>query len=341
MRTIGSGNCGSKLAVLFDEEAVLLSTADQDAANFRGQRVHKFNNDGCGKKFGTGLKLWNTRYSQLEYALEDITNDQVIVFSSLGGGSGSSSLQFISKILIEQGNKVLIIGVLPFKKEVVPPLANAVQALNSLLPFINDVSIMLFDNQILLKEYDNNWQKVNDSIIQKINYTVNLISKHSSDGYSPATIDQSELESVIFGGGFIDLSDNFLEEKPPKFAYGRLDKETKNVLIAMFVDEEIKSKELLEEYHNILTTVQSKYAGRARNARIVPGIIRGRIKDSNSERDIEDRAYITIASGLNVDKYSTKIEKLRDEAVEKATIFSTRQKGRKLVSNKDSKVLDI
>jgi len=339
MVVIGAGNTGMKLAALFDKHPILLSTAIQDSANFRGYRVHNFNDDGCGKKYGTGLKLWKDQIEELRYALEDVNNDKVVIFSSLGGGSGSSSLQFLSEILIEQNNDVLIAGVLPFKKEVVPPLANAVQSISSLMPFINDVSIILFDNQKLLKEFDNDWIEVNNAIIEKINYAINLIDKHSMDKYSPMTIDRSELDSVVFGGGFLDISDSFLEEKPPKFQFGRLDKETKNVLIAMFVDENVEGK--LESHHKILTEVQSKYAGRAKNARMVPGIIRGRVLETNSENGINDRAYITIASGLNIEKYSIKIEKLKDEAVEKATIFSSKQKGRKLVSNKDSKVLDI
>ena len=340
MKIIGSGNTGAKLAVLFDDHPIILSTAEQDSANYRGHIIHNFNSEGCGKKYGTGVELWTEMINDLEFALEEIINDNVIVFSSLGGGSGSSSLQFISKILIEKGNKVLIVGVLPFKKEVVPPLANAVQSINSLLPFINDVSIMLFDNQKLLKENDDNWIEVNKSIIEKVNYVVNLIDRHSMEKYSPMTIDRSELDSVTFGGGFIDVSDSFLEEKPPKFAYGRLDKETKNVLIAMFVDEKVEDEEV-EEYHNILTKIQSKYAGRAKNARMVPGIIRGRVLSTNSENNITNRAYITIASGLNIEKYSIKIAKLRDSAIEKATAFSVKRKGRKIVSIKDSKILDI
>ena len=340
MKVIGSGNTGMKLATLFDGDPILLSTAEQDSANFRGYQVHNFNTDGCGKKYGTGYKLWEERKEDLAFALESIRDENVVVFSSLGGGSGSSSIQFISEILIEQNNKVLICGVLPFKKEVVPPLANAVQSISSLMPFINDISILLFDNQTLLKENNNNWNKVNAAIIEKVNYTIKLIEKHSMDKYSPMTIDQSELESVVFGGGFIDVSDTFLEEKNPKFQFGKIDKETKNVLIAMFVDKDVND-ETVEEYHNILTTVQSKYAGRAKNARIVPGIIRCGIKETNSEEGIEDRAYITIASGLSLDRYTNKIEKLKNEAVEKATAFSSKQKGKRLVNNKDSKVLDI
>jgi len=340
MITVGSGNCGMKLATLFEDNPILISTARQDSENFKNYNVKTFTDEGCGKKYGTGVKLWNKNNDKLEEILGNIQNEQVIVFSSMGGGSGSSSLQFISKILIELGNKVLVIGVLPFKKEVVPPLANAVQSVNSLMPYINNISVMLFDNQSLLKEYENNWEDVNNAIIRKVNYAINLIDKYSVDGYSPLTIDQSELESVVFGGGFIDVSDTFLEEKPPKFQYGKLDKETKNLLIAMFVDEREKDEDL-EKYHTKLTEVQRKYAGRAKNARVVPGIIRGKVIQSKAEEKITDRAYITIASGLSIDRYATKMEKLRDQAIEKATNFSNKIKGRKVVSNKETKILDI
>jgi len=340
MVVLSSGNTGSKLAVMFDKNALLLSTADQDTENFKDYNIRTLSNEGCGKKFGVGVKLWNRKHEKLEEILGNIQNEQVIVFSSMGGGSGSSSLQFISKILIELGNDVLIVGILPFKKEALPALSNAVQSVNSLMPIINDISVMLFDNQALLKEYENDWNEVNEAIIRKVNYAVNLIDKHSIEKYSPITIDQSELESVIFSGGFIDVSDSFLEEKPPKFQYGKLDKETKNLLIAMFVDEEVKDEDL-EKYHTILTAVQSKYAGRAKNARLVPGIIRGKVLQSKSEEKITDRAYVTIASGLSIDRYATKMEKLRDQALEKATVFSSKIKGRKVVSNKETKILDI
>ena len=337
MITIGTGDCGSKLATLFDKNPLLISTAKQDTINYKEYNIVSFGEDGCGKKYGTGVKLWNSNIEKLENTLSDIVNNKVVIFSSMGGGSGSSSLQFISKILIEQGNKVLIIGVIPYRKEVVPPLANSVQSINSLMPYINDVSIMLFDNQNLIKEFGNDWNAINNNIVEKVNYVVNLIDKHSMDKYSPMTIDKSELESVIFGGGFVDISDNFLEEKAPKFLFSRLDKETKNVLIAMFVDETIED-EKLEEYHNILTNIQSKYASRAKNARFVPGIIRGRVLSSNaSDEKINDRAYITIASGLNLDHYSVKIEKIKEDAIEKASVFASKQKARKIVNNKIQK----
>ncbi len=342
MITIGTGNAGSKLATMFDDNPMLISTASQDTLNFSNFNVNEFNTEGCGKKYGTGVKLWNTKLQDLEKLLEGIKNEKVVIFSSLGGGSGSSSIQFISKILVEQGNNVLVVGILPFKKEVVPALANAVQSISSILPMINNITVMLFDNQILLKEYGNDWDEVNEKIIRRVNYAVNLLESHSMERYSPLTIDQSEVESVCFGGGFMEISDSFLEEKPPKFQFGKLDKETKNVMIAMFVDEKVKDYDM-EKYHKMLTEVQNKYAGRAKNARVIPGIVRGKVLKSNSISGevITDRAYITIASGLSLERYTKKIEKLRDDAIEKAIAFSSKIITNKVISNKDSKILDI
>jgi len=342
MKTLGCGNTGMKLATMFDDSSpILISTAHQDSVNYDKYNVSTFTEDGAGKRFGTGLGIWSRNENRLRGVLENVVNEKVVIFSSLGGGSGSSSLPFISRILVEQGCKVLIIGVLPYKKEINPPLANAVQSINGLMEVIDSVSVMFFNNDKLLKEYDNDWNRVNEHIIKRVSYVTGLLETYSVDKYSPITIDQSELESVVYGGGFIDVSDNFLEETNPKFDYGKIDRDTKNLMIAMFVDISVSDKEV-DEYHRTLTTVTNKFAGRARNARLVPGILRGRIEWSRSEDEsITDRAYITIASGLSVDSYLKKIEKIRDDAMERAQNFAMKTKIGKVISKKETNILDI
>jgi hypothetical protein len=278
---------------------------------------------------------------KLKKVFQDVRSERVVIFSSLGGGSGSSSLTFISKILVEQGNKVLVVGVLPHKKEINPPLANAVQSINKLITVISDVSVILFNNEKLLKEFENDWNAANEHIIKRISYLVNLLDSYSTDSYSPMAIDKSELDSVVFGGGFIDVTDDFLEERNPKFTYGKISKETKNLLVAMFIDDEVED-DIVDEYHTILTNVTNKIAGRARNARLVPGVLRGSVGDSRSENgDIMDRAYITIASGLGIEQYLKQIEKIRDDAMARAEIFASKTKVTGLVSKKESSILDI
>ena len=153
------------------------------------------------------------------------------------------------------------------------------------MPMIIDLTIMLFDNDALLKEYGNDWNDVNDKIIRRVNYAVNLLSSHSHTKYSPLTLDQSEVESVAFGKGFLDVSEDFIEEANPKFQFGKIDRETKNLMIAMFVDDEVDDDDM-EKYHKTLTDVMNKYSGRARNARVIPGIVRGKVLKTNSENGV-------------------------------------------------------
>jgi len=338
MVTIGVGNTGMLLASKFDDDPILISTAHQDTVNFNDKEVYSFSEEGASKRFRAGAKIWSKSFEELIEVCELVNEEKVIVFSSLGGGSGSSCLNPLSRILLRNNNRVLLVGILPYKKEINPPLANAVQALNSLMPIIQRVSVLIFDNEKLRKTLGNDWEEINRYIIKRVDYIVNMIKKYSIDKYSPLTLDQSELDSVVFGGGFIDLSNSFLEDGNPKFEYGKLDKETKNILIAMYVDHTIDN---VDNYHNILTGVIDKISGRTTNARMIPGILRGKIVNTYSAEGVTDRAYITIASGLNIDKYLVKIEKLRDLAIKKASVFAEEYKGEKFIDRSDNKLLDI
>lgn len=340
---VGAGMTGMKLASMFDENAILISTAKQDSANFtlKKAKVNIVSEDGASKRFSVGQEIWSRNIGTLKEILKDVNNDKVVVFSSLGGGSGSSSLSYITDILLKQNNKVLVVGIVPYKKEINPPLANSVQAINSLMPYIPKASVILFDNDKLIKLYNNDWSQINEHIIKRVNYLVNLLDKFTIDSYSPLTIDRSELMSVVFGGGFVDVSNDFLEEVNPKFHYGKIDVNTKNLLIAQFVDVSVPDDKV-DEYHKILTTVTNKFATRAKNCRFVTGILRGKIdKETIPEGSPNDRAYITIASGLNIDDYIKKIEKIRDDAVQRAINYSTEMKVESIVTDNDAVVLDI
>lgn len=343
MQVIGVGNTGAKLALMFDKNATVFSTATQDTNNYlqRGVKVLRVSEQGASKRFSVGSKIWSDNIDKVKDALQSFWDEEVIIFSSLGGGSGSSSLAPITNILIEQDCKVLIVGVLPFKKEVNPPLANSVQAINGLLPIINEASVILFDNEKLVKLFKNNWTLINKHIVRVIDYIVNLLEKYNTDNYSPVTMDQSELNSIIFGGGFLDFSDTFLEEKMPKFEYGSLDRDTKNCMICMFVDDKIENNEEVDKYQNTLAEITTKFGRRLPNARLIPGILRGIVRETNSAEGIKDRCYFTIASGLSIEKYLKKIEKIRDAAIQKAEAYSQKTKAGKIIGSRDSRTLDI
>jgi hypothetical protein len=343
MYSIGVGNTGCKLAYLLNKDSLLFSTADQDTNNFAASKnLFSISGDGASKRFRTGIKIWEEKEKEVEEIIKDIADDKVVIFSSLGGGSGSSSLAMFSKILLKNRNKILIVGVLPFVKENNPPLANAVQSVNNLMPFLNDVSVILFNNESLLKKYQGDWGDMNHHIVSRVDYVLNLLNKYNSKDYSPMTLDQSELTSVVFGGGFLDISDSFVEEGKIDFEFGSLDKETKNCLVCMFVDKDIKEKTKVDYHQTILTNEIMKIGRKVLNARLIPGILRAPVNYSNSkDESIKDRCYLTIASGLSVDKYFRALNKLRDAAVKKATVFSEKSKFDKVLDKKETKLLDI
>jgi hypothetical protein len=199
---------------------------------------------------------------------------------------------------------------------------------------------LLFDNEKLKKQFENNWAVINHHIVKTVDYITSMLDSYTVDKYSPLTLDQSELDSVVFGGGFIDFSDDFLEERNPRFEYGVLDKSTKNCLIAMFVDKK-KTDDEMAEYHGIFTDTVETISRRCPNARLIPGIVRGSLNKTNSEQGINDRAYITIIGGLSIEKYIKKLEKIRDVALEKAAIYNEQEKFEKILDTKETRLLDL
>jgi len=338
MKYIGVGNCGCLLAFLMDKESYLFSTAIQDTSNFpEARNIFVMSEDGASKRFKQGQSLWEENKERVKGILNTLKGENVVVFSSGGGGSGSSSLSYMASILTELDCKVLIVLILPFKNENNPPLANSVQAVNSLIPYLNKISVMLFDNNTLIKKYSNNWVNINNHIISKVDMIVNLIDKYSVKSYSPITLDKSELESVVYAGGFLDCSINYtLEENSNPFEYGIVDSKTKNYLVALIVNEEVK-REVVNSYHTEFTAIIEKDSRKVANSRIIPGIIRGNKNIFN----YDEKVYIVIASGLSTDFYLKKIDKMRTEAVKKATIYAESNKTEKLISGRDTKVLDI
>ena len=177
LRVLGIGNVGMLLSTMFDKNPILISTAHQDTINYYdNNEVYSFSETGASKRFKSGVSIWEKNFEELEETLDVVREDKVVIFSSLGGGSGSSSLNPISKILLKNRNKILLVTVLPYKKEINPPLANSVQALNSLMPLIQKVSILIFDNEKLIKEFGINWDDINDYIIKRVDYLINLLN---------------------------------------------------------------------------------------------------------------------------------------------------------------------
>lgn len=338
--TLGIGELGMRLASSFDENAILFSTAEQDSFAYKKKKLYQFETEGGGKRFSIGKKIWEDNYNKLQEALGKYENERVHIFSSTSGGSGSSSLEIISRLLLEKNNKVFIFATLPFEAEGLPALPNSVNCLQSLIPLLPKISLMLYDNQALMETFKSDWHKINSYIVKRSDFVVNLLNKYSLNEYTSQSLDQSELESVVYEAGLVDAGDSFLEEETPVFEFGKLDSKTKNLLIAMYVDVGVKKQEDVDKFQTILTDQIQALSKLAKNARIVSGMLRAAVKKSGSSK-YSDRAWFLIASGLNPAKYLKHVEKMRDKAIKKATAYSEKVKTEKITNNKEKKILDI
>jgi len=96
MIVIGSGNTGAKLALLFDENALLFSTAEQDSNNYLDKNIVVISKKGASKRFNSGVKIWDRNYEKLRETLDEIEDENVIIFSALGGGCFTPDMEVLT-----------------------------------------------------------------------------------------------------------------------------------------------------------------------------------------------------------------------------------------------------
>jgi hypothetical protein len=343
---VGAGQCGMKLGykylleIKYERDFIALSTSTEDSVGIPKEYVKQIAVEGSGKKFSVGSQIWEENTEEMAEAL-DFYDKDVIYFASAAGGSGSSSVRHACDLLLEQGNRVFLVLVLPFKYEILPFKPNAIQTISNLLDgrYADNVSIMMFDNDKLSKQYNTvenevtltDLEKMNHHIVSSTSIVIDLVSRyHHPEMFSPFTIDELEHDSVVFSGGFIAYDIKRFEESPGnvKFEYGKL-KEAKNVVIAKAVSLK-ESDYSLENGQGPFLNVVKKISSRAKNARVMYGIIR--------TDKIDNGSYIIIANNMDITNYITKLKEKVEGNVEG---YLGREAREKMLTRGESKKFDI
>lgn len=349
---IGAGQCGMKLAHKFyteyraksDTELLAFSTSTEDSVGIPNKSIVQVSTEGSGKKYTRGVDIWKASSYAIDRALRPYREGDVLYFVSAGGGSGSSSIRYITDQLLRQKNRILLVMILPFGYESLPFKPNALQALSSLQAagLIDRVSVMLFDNDKLAKQYIEveelddeksvtyaNLEKINDHIAQTTSFVLDMIENyHDPNKSSPFTIDELEHESVVFSNGYIGV--DVRKEKPSsvKFDYGKLS-DAKNIIVAKAVGTKT-SDYLVQQSTGRFLDVVKKISRKAKNARMMYGIIR--------TDKIEDGTYIVIANNLDVNTYATKIKEKVTDSIEH---FREKSEREDVLDSKETKLFDI
>lgn len=350
---LGAGQCGMKLAHDYyhsfadsSDKFVALSTSTEDSVSVPKKNLVQVAVEGSGKKFSNGNAIWFENQKLIENVFDEVYDSDVIYFTSAGGGSGSSSISHVSEILLNRGNRIFLIMVMPFGYENLPFKPNTLSSISSLQSngLIDRISILLFDNEKLSKQYfdvekidyetslnTTNLEKINEHIVNSTSLILNLINTyHDPSKFSPFTIDEIEHESVIFSKGFIGIDTRIYTEESAqvKFNYGKLS-DAKNVIIAKSISLSESDYIIKQNAGNFLDKVK-KISKRAKNARVMYGIVR-------SDR-VENGTYIIIANNLNITKY---IEKTKNKIGINVEEFLKKDHRDKLLTKSESKLFDI
>jgi cell division GTPase FtsZ len=338
---VGVGQVGSRLAKLYAKKNDILLTFNTDHRDSAGIRLGNdrlITNGGAGQNYSRGMKIWAENREKLERYLEPVQDQDVVYFVASGGGSGSSSVITFLNILMKQNNRILLVAVAPFVKESIPATSNATRVLSRVAEFSNNMSVFIVSNDEIAKQLDTlSFDKVNEEIVKRVKIITDIVDFGDDSLFTPIAIDETDHRSVAYSGGFISLSDTNLEEdweekhgKQPKFTYGKL-KEAVNVLITKNIDSRLDENKAMVESDR-LVKIAMKIATSAKGARVLHGTIR------SSDRDFPK--YVTIASGLKIDKVFTKLKgKATDSALKYSEKLNTKET-RKLEKSED-KILDI
>jgi hypothetical protein len=349
---LGVGQCGMKLANKFfhtykgSEGLINLSTSIEDSVGIPTTGLVQVSKSGSGKKFSRGLSIWKENNDELEKQLRKVKNSDVIYFSSAGGGSGSSSIKYVSDVLLKNNNRVFLVLVLPFDHENLPYKPNALQSLSKLQDegYTSKISVLIFDNDKLGKQYYDteysedgkeikrpNLESINNHIISITDIVIDMVEKyHIKDKYSPFSIDALEHESVIFSNGILGVDFKKYDNGPTnvKFDYGKL-KDCKNVIIARAVNLHTSDYHI-DQSTTMFIDIVKKISRKSKNARIISGIIR--------TNQIDDGTYIIIGNNLDISKY---IERTKNKIGTSIEGYKHTDEKVKVLDEKEHETYDI
>jgi cell division GTPase FtsZ len=354
---IGAGQCGMKLANDYYYRLckrnrhkinfIALSTSSEDSVGILKQHIIQIDTSGSGKKYTSGSHIWNSNIDVLKRKLENVRENDVVYFTSAGGGSGSSSIKYVTDILLRNKNRIFLALILPFRYENLPFKPNAIQTISTLSDdnILDKISVMLFDNDKLSKSFADveyskdqdkeitftNLENINEYIVNTVDTVMNLtIDFHDDSKFSPFTIDQLEHDSVIFSKGLLAFGSGKLdgEEANIKFNYGKI-KQAKNLVIAKVIGLSTSDYLIQQNVGQFLNNIK-KISGRAKNARVMYGVIR--------TNKLDDGLYIVIANNMNIDQYITKLKEKISERIE---VFKTEDERAQVLNEEESEIYDV
>lgn len=228
MGIIGLGQAGSRIAEEFhrlgyDVGVINTSSQDLDAINLpvTQKLLLEGSLGGTGKDRLLSRTIFENNQEQVLEFMKQVVegNDMVYTCASLGGGSGSGSISFVSQLAKQLELPVGVICVLPKHSEGAANKKNSLEALSELADLVASGqidSLIVVDNarlEVLLSDVGHGlfWKKSNEMIVEPLT-RLNYLTSTSTD----EALDPSDFGKILTGGGLTVYGtlqiDNYMEE---------------------------------------------------------------------------------------------------------------------------------
>lgn len=250
------------------------STSLEDALNISEvQQTLQVIQEGAGKNFSAGEQMWEKNFPKITKYLEPISaEDDVFIFASTAGGSGSSGMKFFINYFFEKKVKSIVVNCLLPSEESLNFKTNCFLSLNELANLDKKATILLFDNKELFKNFKNDLFITNDWITDKVIYTFFLKDLDKKER-TIWTLDKNDFREIIYKPGFlnsISLKEfDFTTKKINFETYGSINQAKRILLIY-----NLTPKDNLERVAQVFQDNIQKFIGKfAKNTVIHYGIV--------------------------------------------------------------------
>lgn len=228
MGIIGLGAAGGRLAEEFYHRGYkvrALNTSSQDLDVLTIPKVQKFLIDGSlggtGKSRDLSLSLFSEKEEEILEFLQDMVGevDMLYLCSAGGGGTGSGSLSFMTKLIQRFNLPIGIIYILPKNSEGAISKSNTLETLSELVNLTTQkiiTSLIIIDNyklEIILKDIGHGlfWKKANNLIIDPLDRINHLTVKPTFESLDPSDFGKILTAGGITVYGIMEVED-YLEE---------------------------------------------------------------------------------------------------------------------------------
>lgn len=209
---IAVGQAGGNIGKLFEQRGfsvLYINTSKEDLDITKGKyKYHIKNGEGCSKNRNKAKELIIKDFENIvkEYNSK-IESEMVYIIFAMGGGTGSGASPMLAELLLNDGEKVGLISILPAKNESIKTQLNAYECFSEIEEIDDLSSVFILDNEGRDKLHINN---------EFVSLFTNFVLIPDKNRDIRGNIDKSEIEEVLSAQGMSiivrDIANRALEK---------------------------------------------------------------------------------------------------------------------------------